>query len=230
MSMIVAVGTQAGRDTINRTVFNLGIGSLWLDFSDRAGGGLTEQGVPKAALEELKSLNQESFHSEEALVTAIQQQVSGSVYKEHGALLLGQRRGPIPWERYFGGFDTLFAGSAPIFWTFFLLTGLSIFVLRSKDADVERPFRIPGYPITPLIFCGMCLFGLYRAAIYAKLVVLIGLVPLVIGVPLYVISRYQPTSESEPLRRQAGDSAEANGAASTGIQEAPSSAFKEKQP
>src|SRR5262249_53547180 len=40
-----------------------------------------------------------------------------------------------------GGFDTLLTCTAPIFWLFFLLTGFSLFVLRQRDTDIERPFK-----------------------------------------------------------------------------------------
>jgi amino acid transporter len=97
----------------------------------------------------------------------------------------------LPWDKYFGGFDTLFAGTAPVFWLFFLLTGLALFVLRRKDPHMERPFRVPAYPVVPLIFCGMCIFGMYSALVYAKWVALIGLVPLLLGIPLYWVSRHR---------------------------------------
>lgn len=98
---------------------------------------------------------------------------------------------PLPWDEYFGGFDTLFAGTAPVFWGFFLLTGVAFFVLRMKDPDIERPFMLkpPFYPLLPLIFCGMCIFGIYSAVNYAQYVSFIGVVPLVIGIPLYFVSR-----------------------------------------
>lgn len=99
----------------------------------------------------------------------------------------------IPWGRFFNdGFDTLFAGSAPAFWIFFLLTGLSVFVLRIKDADIERPFRLtfPWFPLLPLVFCAMCCFGLYSAMTYAGWVCLIGFVPLAVGIPLYLFTRH----------------------------------------
>ncbi|MCS6852383.1 MAG: amino acid permease [Gemmataceae bacterium] len=97
---------------------------------------------------------------------------------------------PMPWERYFGGFETLFAGTAPVFWGFFLLTGIALFVLRVKDRGIERPFAlpVPFFPLLPLIFCGMCLYGLWSAATYARWVTLIGVVPLLAGVPLYFVS------------------------------------------
>jgi amino acid transporter len=106
----------------------------------------------------------------------------------------------MPWQKYFGGFDTLFAGTAPVFWLFFLLTGLSLFVLRVKDAGIERPFvlRVPWFPLLPLIFCGMCIFGLYSALNYAGWVSLIGVIPLVVGIPLFFVSRHRPTVSEAP--------------------------------
>jgi len=96
---------------------------------------------------------------------------------------------PLPWEEYFGGFETLVAATAPVFWLFFLLTGVSIFVLRAVDANRERPFPIPFYPAPPIVFCLMCGYMLYSSVAYAKALSLIGVVPLVVGLPLYLLSR-----------------------------------------
>jgi amino acid transporter len=106
----------------------------------------------------------------------------------------------IPWDKYFGGFDTLFAGTAPVFWSFFLLTGLSVFILRWRDPGIERPFRVPLYPLLPLIFCATCVFGIYAAGKYAGWVVLLGVVPLVVGLPLYFVStkRGSPAEPTTP--------------------------------
>jgi basic amino acid/polyamine antiporter, APA family len=95
----------------------------------------------------------------------------------------------MPWKQYFGGFDTLLSGTAPVFWAFFLLSGLSLFALRQRDPDIERPFRVPLFPLLPLIFCGTCAYMLYSAIDYAKYIALIGAVPLAIGLPLYWLSR-----------------------------------------
>jgi amino acid transporter len=93
------------------------------------------------------------------------------------------------------GFDYLFACSAPVFWTFFLLTGLSLFVLRFREPQVERPFRVPLYPVIPAIFCLSCAFWIYRSLEYViegkKATggfLLIGVLPLLIGLPLYGLS------------------------------------------
>lgn len=105
---------------------------------------------------------------------------------------------PLPWKNYFGGFNTLVAGSAPVFWVFFLLTGISLFVLRFKDRGIQRPFSAPLYPLEPIVFCAMCGYMLYSAVDYAKGLSLLGVVPLLIGVPLYLVSQWvlRPSSES----------------------------------
>jgi basic amino acid/polyamine antiporter, APA family len=94
----------------------------------------------------------------------------------------------LPWDQYFGGFDTLVAGTAPVFWIFFLGTGLSMFVLRRRDRGIHRPFSAPLFPLEPIVFCLMCLYMLYSALVYAKGLALLGLVPLAVGLPLYTFS------------------------------------------
>jgi amino acid transporter len=99
---------------------------------------------------------------------------------------------PTNWEGR-GGFDTLLKSTAPVFWLFFLLTGLSLFILRRRDPDVERPFRVPFYPITPIIFCLTSAYMLYRSVIYAGGLTLVGLLLLAIGLPLFWFSRRTPS-------------------------------------
>ena len=95
----------------------------------------------------------------------------------------------LPWDRFGGGFDTLVSLTAPIFWTFFLLTGYSVFLLRIKDPDRERPFSIPLYPWPPIIFCGTCHYMLLSSATWAGRLALLGALPVLIGLPLYWISK-----------------------------------------
>ena len=100
-----------------------------------------------------------------------------------------QRFNPIDWRFYGGGFSTLLAATAPVFWAFFLLTGLSLFKLREMDKGIERPFSVPFYPFTPFIFCLMCTYMLYSAITYAGWLTLLGAIPLALGLPLYFVSR-----------------------------------------
>ncbi|WP_417388913.1 APC family permease [Gimesia sp.] len=100
----------------------------------------------------------------------------------------------IEWEKYQDGFDTLLVATAPLFWTFFLLTGLSLIILRYTAPQMERPFRVPLYPATPILFCLTCLYMLYATLEYASGLALLGLIPVLIGVPLYWMSRRKPST------------------------------------
>ncbi len=64
------------------------------------------------------------------------------------------------------GFEAMVEFTAPVFWTFLFLVGLALFILRFKDRSV-RPFSVPLYPITPLIFCGSCAYLAYSSITYA---------------------------------------------------------------
>ncbi len=64
------------------------------------------------------------------------------------------------------GFVTLVEFTAPIFWLFFLLTGVSLFVLRRREPAVPRPFKVPLYPVVPVLFCISCLYMLRASLVY----------------------------------------------------------------
>jgi amino acid transporter len=95
----------------------------------------------------------------------------------------------LPWDEYFGGFETLVAATAPVFWLFFLLTGLAVFLLRARHPSRPRPFSIPWFPLPPIVFCLTCAYMLYCSLEYARLLSLVGLAPLAAGIPLYLWSR-----------------------------------------
>jgi amino acid transporter len=86
-------------------------------------------------------------------------------------------------------FDQLLAHTAPVFWAFFLLTGFSLFTLRTRDALLPRPFPVPLYPVLPFIFCNMCAYMLYQSSIYVGLRAFFAVGVVLIGLPLYGLSR-----------------------------------------
>lgn len=91
------------------------------------------------------------------------------------------------------GFETMVAYTAPVFWLFFFLAGASLLVLRRKEPDVPRPFKVPLYPLTPLVFCGACLYLLWSSVRYAGPGAIAGLVVLGTGlVPLWLSTRRAP--------------------------------------
>lgn len=81
--------------------------------------------------------------------------------------------------------------TAPVFWFFFLLTGLALFVLRFKAPHVARPFKVPGYPILPLVFICTCGFLLYRSLLFTlqNQAVQAALYVMAAGVVAWIIAR-----------------------------------------
>jgi amino acid transporter len=79
------------------------------------------------------------------------------------------------------GFVAMVEYTAPVFWCFFLMAGLSLFVLRIKDPDIPRPFRVPLYPFTPLFFCMTCVYMLQSSVLYVGAGAFIGLAVLAAG-------------------------------------------------
>jgi amino acid transporter len=93
------------------------------------------------------------------------------------------------------GFETMVAYTAPAFWLFFMLTGISLFVLRRQSPAQPNPFRVPGYPFTPLLFIAMCAFMLWSSASYAmskdpgSIGAQLGIAVLLAGIPLMLFAR-----------------------------------------
>jgi APA family basic amino acid/polyamine antiporter len=82
------------------------------------------------------------------------------------------------------GFQAMVAYTAPVFWLFLLLVGVSYFVLRRREPDQEKPFRAPFHPLAPILFCLTCAYLLYASLVYTGLGALVGLAVLLIGVPV----------------------------------------------
>jgi amino acid transporter len=71
---------------------------------------------------------------------------------------------------FFGVSEKAFARmvvfTTPVFFFFFLLVGASLILLRRQPTDAA-PFRVPLYPLTPLLFIGSSLLMLYATFAYA---------------------------------------------------------------
>jgi amino acid transporter len=89
--------------------------------------------------------------------------------------------------------------TAPVFWFFFLLTGVSLLVLRRREPHVARPFRVPLYPLTPLLFCASCAYLLYSSLAYTGAGALVGVAVLATGlIPLALMRRRTGHPRSKP--------------------------------
>jgi APA family basic amino acid/polyamine antiporter len=64
------------------------------------------------------------------------------------------------------GFGAMVEFTAPVFWTFLFLVGVSVFILHNRPFQGER-FDVPLYPLTPLLFCASCAYLAYSSTNYA---------------------------------------------------------------
>jgi amino acid transporter len=92
------------------------------------------------------------------------------------------------------GFSSMVAYTTPVFWTFFLLCGIALFVFRAREGRPEA-FRVPLFPLVPLLFCATCAYMLYSSVNYVRFAVsfgnavLAGIVVMALGIPLYFLAR-----------------------------------------
>jgi amino acid transporter len=84
---------------------------------------------------------------------------------------------------------TIIDYTAPVFWLFFLMTGVALFVLRLREPAAERPFRVPLYPVTPLLFCLAAAYLLYSSLDYVRIGAVAGLAVLAAGVVVMFLVR-----------------------------------------
>jgi amino acid transporter len=174
LALVFLVGTTQGRDAINKALDATLLSTREVEVKDKDGPTVKEE---KTYL--LRPMDWEDSWLEKT-------------DKPAGEKAAGLAK---------GGFDTLLTCTAPIFWVFFLLTGISLFVLRERDRNIPRPFKVPLYPELPLVFCLSCGYMLYSSVDYALTrgwkggVFLLGIAPLLIGLVLYRISRIRQTDQ-----------------------------------
>ena len=87
------------------------------------------------------------------------------------------------------GFATMVEYTAPVFWFFFFMVGVSLIVLRIKEPDTARPFRAPFHPLLPLAFCASCLYMLQASIAYTGIGALVGVAVLLAGLPVFWLAR-----------------------------------------
>jgi basic amino acid/polyamine antiporter, APA family len=65
------------------------------------------------------------------------------------------------------GFERMVTFTTPVFWIFFLLAGASLIVLRRREPSAPRPYRVPWYPLLPVVFCLSCALMVYASVSWA---------------------------------------------------------------
>lgn len=86
-------------------------------------------------------------------------------------------------------FETIivFAGSLLAFNS--LLAILGLFILRYRDKDKTIAFRVPAYPLVPLIYLGITAFTLAYVALTSPMTVLAAIALITVGLVFYALSK-----------------------------------------
>jgi APA family basic amino acid/polyamine antiporter len=88
-----------------------------------------------------------------------------------------------------GSFEQLLAYVVFMSWLWFALAALAIFVARRRQPAAVRPFRAPGYPVTPSLFVAAAFVIVVNTIVAQPVQSSIGLALALAGVPAYLFWR-----------------------------------------
>ena len=86
-----------------------------------------------------------------------------------------------------GTFEQLLTYVVFVGWIFYALGAACVFVLRRTRPDAERPFRVPGYPFTPLLFIAAAVALVANTIATQPGRAAVGICVVLLGVPVYYV-------------------------------------------
>ncbi|HEX6315550.1 MAG TPA: amino acid permease [Gemmatimonadaceae bacterium] len=92
-----------------------------------------------------------------------------------------------------GTFEELLAYVIFVGWIFYALAAAAVIVLRKKRPHAERPYRVPGYPMTPILFVLAAALLVINTIAAQPRVAGIGLLMVFAGAPAYWYWRRKTT-------------------------------------
>jgi APA family basic amino acid/polyamine antiporter len=97
-------------------------------------------------------------------------------------------------------------------WIFYALAAASILVYRRTQPNAHRPFRVPGYPLTPILFVGAAALLVLDTLLTQPGRAALGLGAVLIGTPAFYLWRRRTArrNASEPSIMEQGDVIEAS--------------------
>lgn len=90
---------------------------------------------------------------------------------------------------FLGNFDLLTDMIVFVMWIFSLLIFIAVFILRKREPDLKRPYRVPGYPVIPIIAIVGGLFILITTIVTQFELAMIGMIVTLLGVPVYYLTK-----------------------------------------
>ncbi len=84
-----------------------------------------------------------------------------------------------------GAFDTITNMLIFVIWTFYCMAFLAVILLRKRKPDLQRPYKVPLYPVIPIIALAAGVFVLINTLMTQPLLAMIGIGVTLIGIPIY---------------------------------------------
>lgn len=84
-------------------------------------------------------------------------------------------------------FSSLLDYSGSASWIFYALVGSIVIRLRITQPDIERPFKVPLYPLPPLLLCALSLFLITSSLLQSPLYTCLGLGLVAVSYPVWLI-------------------------------------------
>lgn len=91
-----------------------------------------------------------------------------------------------------GSYAQLVSYSVFTFWIFYGMTVGGLIVLRRKRPDAPRPYRMPGYPVTAIVFVALAGWVTVSAVVSSPATSAAGIAILLAGVPAYYLWKRKP--------------------------------------
>ena len=88
-----------------------------------------------------------------------------------------------------GTFEQLLTYVIFIGWIFYALAAASLFVYRKRDPEAKRPYRVPGYPVTPSLFILAAAALVLNTIVAQPARAALGIGIVLLGAPAYLIWR-----------------------------------------
>ena len=115
----------------------------------------------------------------------------GEVHPRHGTPAFSILAGTF-WAMVLavsGTFEQLFTYVVFVGWIFYALGAACVFVLRRTKPDAHRPFRVPGYPWTPLLFIAAAAALVANTIVTQPVRAAVGIGVVLLGLPVYFVWR-----------------------------------------
>lgn len=118
---------------------------------------------------------------------------AGAIFWQ-GAVSLGL----VLFGAFYEGFATLVDYTAPVYWLFITASALAVLRLRELEPDVPRPFKVPLYPVLPLLFVAVSGLMIWSGVSYVGSGIWLSGAVMGTGLVLALLTRPRPQLPGTP--------------------------------